>query len=161
MIPRSYRLGRIIPLVLLPLCNPDRDVSLPVPEAPLLAEHEYLGIALPDQPVSSPESPPSAVCCFCRYLEARSLLASIVESSDDGIIGTGLDGIVFSWNKGAEKIYGYSAAEVLGKPVSILLPPDRPDDQAQILQKISLGRQGRTLRNGPDSKGREETLRCP
>ncbi|MGO9018154.1 MAG: PAS domain-containing protein [Syntrophobacteraceae bacterium] len=72
-------------------------------------------------------------------LEARSLLAYIVESSDDAIIGITLDGIVLSWNKGAEKIYGYPAGEVVGKPVSILLPSDRPEDLSNILDSIRRG----------------------
>jgi PAS domain-containing protein len=75
----------------------------------------------------------------CRYLEARSLLAYIVESSGDAIIGITLDGIVLSWNRGAENIYGYLAGEVVGKPVSILLPSDRPGDVYNILDGIRRG----------------------
>ena len=74
-----------------------------------------------------------------RYLEARSLLACIVESSDDAILGLTLDGIVLSWNRGAENIYGYCAGEVLGKPVSILLPSDLPEDQYHIFESIKRG----------------------
>jgi PAS domain S-box-containing protein len=75
----------------------------------------------------------------CRYLEVRSLLAYIVESSDDAIIGVTLDGIVSSWNRGAENIYGYPAREVVGKPASILLPSDRPGDISNILDSIRRG----------------------
>lgn len=76
---------------------------------------------------------------LCRYLEARTLLVSIVESSEDAIVGLSLDGIVFSWNKGAEKIYGYQSKEVMGKPLSTLLPADRPEDVSKILEKIKRG----------------------
>jgi PAS domain S-box-containing protein len=66
-------------------------------------------------------------------------LAAIVESSDDAIIGKTLDGVVTSWNKGAEKIYGYGENEVLGKPVSMLVPPEHDDDTRQILARIRSG----------------------
>ena len=60
--------------------------------------------------------------------ETRARLAAIVESSDDAIIGKTLDGIITSWNLGAQKIYGYVAEEVLGKPITILVPPERSDE---------------------------------
>ena len=68
-----------------------------------------------------------------------SLLASIVDSSDDAIIGKTLDGIIVSWNRGAQKIYGYSADEVRGKSISILVPPDHPDESLQFLERIRQG----------------------
>jgi two-component system cell cycle sensor histidine kinase/response regulator CckA len=71
-----------------------------------------------------------------RTETALSQLASIVESSDDAIVGKALDGTIVSWNGGAERIYGYSASEVIGKPVSILLPSDQQDELPQILEKI-------------------------
>jgi PAS domain S-box-containing protein len=66
-------------------------------------------------------------------------LASIVESSDDAIIGKTLDGVITSWNKGAENLYGYSEEEMKGKPVSMLLPPGRSDNLPQRMQKIRGG----------------------
>lgn len=74
-----------------------------------------------------------------RAGETFSRLASIVESSDDAIIGKTLDGIVFSWNPGAERIYGYTSEEMIGKPVSLLVPPDRSDEVMRILEKIKRG----------------------
>jgi PAS domain S-box-containing protein len=71
--------------------------------------------------------------------EALSRLALIVESSDDAIIGKTLDGVIVSWNKSAEKIYGYTEMEVKGKSISILLPPDQPDEISEILKKIKRG----------------------
>ena len=66
-------------------------------------------------------------------------LASIVESSDDGIIGETLDGVIVSWNAGAEQIFGYSAADVVGRPVSVLVPPDLPDEVPHIVETIVQG----------------------
>jgi PAS domain S-box-containing protein len=74
-----------------------------------------------------------------RMERSREELASIVDYSDDAIIGKSLDGIILSWNKGAERLYGYSAGEVLGKPISILLPPGRADELAEIIAKLSRG----------------------
>jgi two-component system cell cycle sensor histidine kinase/response regulator CckA len=66
-------------------------------------------------------------------------LAAIVESSDDAIISKDLDGIILTWNGGAERIYGYTADEVRGRPMTLLLPPDRPDEEALILNQIKRG----------------------
>ncbi|MBD2743031.1 PAS domain S-box protein [Coleofasciculus sp. FACHB-1120] len=74
-----------------------------------------------------------------RGEEALSQLASIVESSEDAIVGKTLDGIITSWNSGAERIYGYTAQEVKGQPISILLPPDRFNEMASILARIKQG----------------------
>src|ERR1700751_2257531 len=74
-----------------------------------------------------------------RPYVTASLLASIVESSDDGIYSKDLDGIITSWNKGAEQLFGYTAAEVIGKPVTILIPPERYDEEPFILERIRRG----------------------
>src|SRR5208282_2582460 len=71
--------------------------------------------------------------------EYRSRLALIIDSSEDAIIGKDLDGIITSWNKGAERIYGYTPEEAVGKHISILAPSDRPDEIPEILQKIARG----------------------
>jgi PAS domain S-box-containing protein len=70
---------------------------------------------------------------------AQAYLAAIVESSDDAIIGKTLEGNIVSWNRGAERLYGYSAAEVIGGPITILVPPDRPDEVLTILQRLRRG----------------------
>jgi PAS domain S-box-containing protein len=75
-----------------------------------------------------------------RRAEAtRYQLAAIVESSDDAILGKTLEGMILSWNSGAERIYGYSAEEVVGRPVSLLVPPDRTDEVPKILDRIKRG----------------------
>jgi PAS domain S-box-containing protein len=66
-------------------------------------------------------------------------LAAIIESADDAIISKTLDGIITSWNKGAERIFGYTADEVIGKPVSILIPSDHPDEEPNILARLRRG----------------------
>jgi two-component system, OmpR family, sensor histidine kinase VicK len=66
-------------------------------------------------------------------------LASIVESSDDGIVGKTLTGTIQSWNAGAQKIYGYCAAEIKGKSIEILAIPERPKEMPQILENIRAG----------------------
>jgi PAS domain S-box-containing protein len=66
-------------------------------------------------------------------------LAAIVDSTDDAVIGKTLDGTIISWNKGAERLYGYSAHEVVGQPISILIPPERPDELPQIMERLRRG----------------------
>jgi len=76
-----------------------------------------------------------------RKLEkAHSQLAAIVESADDAIIGKDLEGTIVSWNNGAELVYGYSAAEIAGKSISILMSPDHPDEFKKLLMKKSNGK---------------------
>jgi PAS domain S-box-containing protein len=69
----------------------------------------------------------------------RSRLAAIVDSSEDAIIGKTLDGIITHWNKGAERIYGYRAEEIVGKSITLLAPPDRKNEILQILDQIRRG----------------------
>jgi PAS domain S-box-containing protein len=66
-------------------------------------------------------------------------LASIVENTDDVVIGRDLNGLVTSWNAAAERLYGYKAEEMIGQPVSILIPPDRPNEEPEILARLSQG----------------------
>jgi PAS domain S-box-containing protein len=66
-------------------------------------------------------------------------LAALVESSDDAILSKSLDGTILSWNRGAEKLYGYTAREVVGRPISLLLPTDRPREVADMLEHLRRG----------------------
>lgn len=71
--------------------------------------------------------------------EIAQRLAAIVESSDDAILAKDLDGTITSWNRGAERLFGYRAAEIVEKSVMLLLPDDRQDDEAPILARLRRG----------------------
>jgi PAS domain S-box-containing protein len=105
--------------------------------------HTYMVVKFP---VREPDGSVSGVFGIAtditerKRLEASSsYLAAIIESSDDAIISKDLNGLITSWNRGAERIFGYRAEEVLGKPVRILAPPDRRDEMPAILAKIRRG----------------------
>ena len=69
----------------------------------------------------------------------RFRLAAIVEFSDDAIIGKDLNGVITSWNKAAEAMFGYTADEIIGQPITRIIPPDRIDEEASILDRIRRG----------------------
>src|ERR1017187_5854371 len=91
-------------------------------------------------PLLKDGKPTGAVVTFLDISERKRneedlrRFAAIVEGSDDAIIGESLDGTVSSWNAGAKRIYGYSTAEMVGKPLSILSPPDGRGEIAEILE---------------------------
>jgi PAS domain S-box-containing protein len=70
---------------------------------------------------------------------AMAHLAAIVESCDDAIISKSLDGTILSWNEGAERLYGYTAGEMIGRHISLLLPPDRSRELQNILESVQRG----------------------
>ena len=74
-----------------------------------------------------------------RAEEAAWKLAAIVESSDDAIIGKDLDGLIVSWNQGAERMFGYSAEEAVGRNVSLIYPPEHVDDEIEFLERLKGG----------------------
>src|SRR5699024_6330026 len=69
----------------------------------------------------------------------RARLAAIVDSSDDAIISKDLDGMIQSWNAGAERLFGYTAAEMIGQTINRLMPPGHMQEEADILRRISRG----------------------
>jgi PAS domain S-box-containing protein len=84
------------------------------------------------------------VCCRDvterhRAEEARAELAAIVQSCEDAIISTRLDGTIWNWNHGAERLYGYTAEEVKGKPATLLFPKERPDELPAIVARVARG----------------------
>jgi len=76
---------------------------------------------------------------FNPTADVSRFLAAIVESSDDAIIGKDLDGVIVTWSHGAERLYGYSADEVRGRSVALLMPADRPNELAAILDRVRAG----------------------
>ena len=87
--------------------------------------------------------------------EARALLAGIVDSSNDAIISKTLDGIITSWNAGAERIFGYSAADAIGQSIAIIIPPDRKDEEVGIIERLRRGEKVEpfeTVRVGKDGR---------
>jgi PAS domain S-box-containing protein len=71
--------------------------------------------------------------------QASQRLAAIVESSGDAIVSKDLNGVIASWNQGAERLFGYTAEETIGKPVTLLIPPERHDEEQSILERIRRG----------------------
>ncbi|MDB5199797.1 MAG: Response sensor protein [Chitinophagaceae bacterium] len=71
--------------------------------------------------------------------QKQAMLAAIIDSSDDAIVSKGLDGIIASWNHGAEKIFGYDQTEAIGKHISIIIPGDRLSEETEIINKIRKG----------------------
>jgi PAS domain S-box-containing protein len=87
---------------------------------------------MPDPVVTDPSDASSL-----DALQAR--LAAIVASSDDAIVSKNLDGIIQSWNTGAERIFGWKADEVIGKPITIIIPEDRLHEEPKILARLRAG----------------------
>jgi PAS domain S-box-containing protein len=89
----------------------------------------------------------AAVTLQCRRTEraiqeverARRRMAALVEGCEDAVISKDLEGLIESWNPGAERLYGYAAEEVLGKPITLLLPPEHPDEFPAIMARIARG----------------------
>jgi PAS domain S-box-containing protein len=113
----------------------------------LLATHEALAACILSDPEAHSASLSSASQLLLEELpglrlkadKAIGLLAAIVDSSDDAIVSKSLDGIIMSWNKGAEHLFGYSPEEAIGQHISFIIPVDRRDEEVMILERLRRG----------------------
>jgi PAS domain S-box-containing protein len=110
----------------------------------LLFAHETLATCI----LSDPETPSGVVSQTIldelpllrqQADRAVALLASIVDSSDDAIISKNLDGIITSWNRGAEQLFGYTAKEAIGQRITLIIPADRLEEEAKIIERLKRG----------------------
>jgi PAS domain S-box-containing protein len=81
----------------------------------------------------------SAAYRVVNFFDSRKQFAAIVESSDDAIVSKDLNGLILSWNPGAERIFGHSAAEVVGRPITIIIPAELQQEEQEILDRIRKG----------------------
>jgi PAS domain S-box-containing protein len=85
---------------------------------------------------------------YTDLIDEELSLRALVDASHDAIIGKTLDGIIVSWNNGAEKIYGYKVEEVLGKAITVLIPPGHPNEFPEIMIRLRRGILGLFRRAG-------------
>ena len=104
------------------------------------------GVALVGDSVSTLQPP-------VKGLESQAFLSALAASSKDPIIGKTLDGTILLWNEAAERLYGYKASEMLGCNVSVLIPPDRPEELSYLLDRVQAGE---TVPKFPDQAAPEE-----
>jgi len=110
----------------------------------LLATHEALASCIMDDPEARTDKITQSISDELPLLrlqadKAVGLLAAIVNSSDDAIVSKTLEGIITSWNGGAERLFGYTAKEAIGQPISMIIPLDRRDEETRILARIRQG----------------------
>jgi PAS domain S-box-containing protein len=110
----------------------------------LLATHEALATCIIDDPDASTDKITQSISDELPLLrlqadKAIGLLASIVDSSDDAIVSKTLEGVITSWNAGAERLFGYTAKEAIGQPISMVIPLDRRDEETRILARLRQG----------------------
>jgi len=110
----------------------------------LLATHEALASCIIDDPEAGTDKISQSILDERPLLrlqadKAIGLLASIVDSSDDAIVSKTLEGVITSWNKGAERLFGYTAKEAIGQPITMIIPLDRRDEETRILARLRQG----------------------
>ena len=111
----------------------------------LLATHEVLASCITNDPEASTDKIAQAILDELPALRLKAdkaigLLASIVDSSDDAIVSKTLNGVITSWNAGAEHLFGYTAKEAVGQNISMIIPLDRRDEETSILAQLNQGK---------------------
>ena len=172
---RSEVIGRPLAQVIIPSRLRERHDAglaryLATGEAPLLGKRlELSGLRADGSEVAvelsikrMPGDGPPSFAGFVRDLtereqaaETNARLAAIIASSDDAIASKNLEGIITSWNPGAERLFGYSAQEALGRPMAMLIPPERSSEEPAILARIARGESTdhfETVRIGKDGR---------
>src|SRR5688572_19112811 len=103
-------------------------------------------ISLSVSPIKAPSGVVIGASKIARDISAQKSLerqafrlAAIVDSSEDAIVSKDLNSIVQTWNGGAERIFGYSAAEIIGRPITVIIPPERLAEEDEVLTKIGAG----------------------
>jgi PAS domain S-box-containing protein len=110
----------------------------------LLATHEALASCILDDPEAATDKVTQAILDELPALRLKAdraigLLASLVDSSDDAIVSKTLEGVITSWNAGAERLFGYTAKEAIGQSISMIIPRDRLDEEVDILRRLRAG----------------------
>jgi PAS domain S-box-containing protein len=110
----------------------------------LLATHQALASCILDDPEASVDQIAQSILDELPALRLKAdkavgLLAAIVDSSDDAIISKTLEGVITTWNAGAERLFGYAAKEAIGQHISMIIPPDRRDEEISILARLNRG----------------------
>jgi len=110
----------------------------------LLAAHEALAASIIDNPEASTDQITQSILDELPALRRKAdraigLLASIVDSSDDAIVSKTLEGVITSWNAGAERLFGYTAKEAVGRHISMIIPLNRREEETSILARLSRG----------------------
>ncbi len=112
----------------------------------LRKDRSLVSVSLTISPIRNSQGEVIGASHIARNITERTLLeaataqlAAIVSSSDDAMVSKNLDGVILTWNAGAERLYGYTAEEARWRPMTMLLPPDRPDEETEILQRLRRG----------------------
>jgi PAS domain S-box-containing protein len=167
--------GQSIRLIIPPELYHEEDEVLRQVRAGAVAEHyETLRIAKDGRrvdvsvtvsPITMPDGRIVGVSKIARDITDRKRLeddarhcAAIVDSSDDAIVSKGLDGTIVSWNRGAERLFGYTAAEVVGRSIRLIIPPDRQAEEDYVLDRV---RQGETLEHFETIRVRKDGTMVP